>query len=106
MVQGGSGGDGPVNNVSYIISDAGSTHIPTTSIINGETYKPTALVGLPGFIGISNSYNNPGPVSGGSATLTSTFNNIDPNGPWRLFISDYNQHSGDRGVITSWSLEF
>jgi subtilisin-like proprotein convertase family protein len=106
MVQGASGGDGPVNNVSYTISDSGSTHIPTTSIINGETYKPTALGSLPGFIGTSNSYNNPGPVNGGTATLTSTFNNIDPNGTWRLFISDYNQRSGDRGVITSWSLEF
>lgn len=106
MIQGSSGGNSPVNNVSYTISDTGSTHIPTTSLINGETYKPTAQTRLPSFSGISNTYNNPGPVDGGTATFASTFNNIDPNGTWRLFISDFNQHSGDRGVITNWSLEF
>ena len=50
------------------------------------------------------SFNSPAP--GGSATLASTFNGINPNGTWSLYAVDDGCNQGDTGSIAGgWSLD-
>lgn len=97
-------------NLTYTIADAGATQFSAASIwSNNGTYKPTsymwdifpspAPLTPPGF----GSYNAPGPFGPQTATFASTFNGINPNGTWKLFIGDF--ASGDAGTISGgWSL--
>jgi hypothetical protein len=56
--------------------------------------------------GPGTAYGNPGPGHGSPpfATLSSTFNGLDPNGTWKLFVQDFS--GGDVGTISGgWSLD-
>ncbi len=100
-----------VSNYTYTISDAGATSFSNTTLwANNGTYKPTNYMqdqfwspapSPPPGIG---TYNVPGPfTSTGTSTFGSTFNGLNPNGSWKLFIGDFGV--GDAGTLSGgWSL--
>ncbi len=102
LLQSQVGANEEANKLDYTFRDTGTTMSSTNAIAN-STYKPTAykVVNFPS-PGPGTSYNNPGPVNGGTATLISTYGKTNPNGIWKLYVLDEN--SGDRGRIDSWSL--
>lgn len=70
------------------------------------SYQPANYSGIDNFTsggsGPGTAYSNPGPV--GTATLASTFDGLDPNGNWKLWVHDFAQD--DVGNIADgWSLD-
>ncbi|HEY0461382.1 MAG TPA: VCBS repeat-containing protein [Pyrinomonadaceae bacterium] len=86
LLQSLAGGTTTISNVTYTLSDAGAAPLPQAAFTAG-TYRPTAYA-LRSFPnpGPNESYQNPGPVSGGTATLTSAFQGTNPNGIWNLYV--------------------
>ena len=103
ILQGRTGGAVGTFDISYTISDLGQMQMSNDALLDGVTYKPSAL-GLPFFPSLenTNSYNNPGPVNNGVATLASTFGGTNPNGIWKLYVLD--EYLEDGGQIGDWSL--
>ena len=95
----------PAVDITYMISDLGSSQVGIWDLPSNGTYKPTANSGLVSFNspGPGTSYSNPGPASAGSATMTSVFNGVIANGTWKLWAVDIS--SGDAGTINGgWEL--
>jgi hypothetical protein len=55
--------------------------------------------------GPGSNYANPGPAGGGSATLATSFNGLDPNGTWRLFVVNFGGFD-QPAAAGGWSLRF
>ncbi|MDQ3254149.1 MAG: hypothetical protein M3R15_09630, partial [Acidobacteriota bacterium] len=91
------------------LSDAGSTILTDQAVpIASGTYKPTNhsdsfttpdSFDAPAPIG---PYNHPTPT--GSATFTSVFNNINPNGTWSLYVMD-DDSSNAGSIAGGWCLD-
>ncbi len=97
----------PATDITYMLSDLGSSQIGIWDLPSNGTFKPTANSGLVNFNspGPGLGYNNPGPGGAGSSTFASTFSNATPNGTWKLWIVDVS--GGDAGVINGgWQLLF
>ena len=96
------------SNANVKLDDSSGIRLPTfPSPVASGTYKPTNhCVSAPSFPspGPLTSYANPGPASGGAATLASVFNGNSANGTWSLFFFD--AFSGESGQFAGgWSLE-
>jgi hypothetical protein len=103
LLQNAAGGTTRIDNVTYMLSDLGPASLPETTAFTAGTYRPTAYA-LRSFPnpGPNENYQNPGPVSGGTATLTSAFQGTNPNGIWNLYVVG----GGGAGRIDSgWTLE-
>ncbi len=103
LLQYAAGGDPDVSSISYTIADVGSV-MPNATQLFSSTYKPTNYLGTPAFSspGPGTSYSNPG-AAGSSFNLSSTFGNINPNGVWSLFVSDFSNM--DSGFISGgWTI--
>lgn len=111
LLQSGCADGFAASNLTYTFTDQALTQLSSNSIWTNGTYKPTgyfwdiwpspAPLTPPGV----GTYNTPGPFGsfGSNATLASTFNGINPNGQWKLFVADF--ASGDAGIISGgWSL--
>lgn len=95
----------PANDITYMISDLGTSQVGVYDLPSNGTYKPTANSALVSFNapGPGSSYANPGPAASGSATMASTFGSVTANGTWKLWIIDIS--SGDAGTINGgWDL--
>jgi hypothetical protein len=75
-----------VSNVTLNFDDQAAAFLPFEVQIVSGSYKPT-------FPGVA-----PGPDT---ATLRS-FNGLNPNGTWRLYVAD--TENGDTGSLTGWAL--
>ncbi len=87
-----AGGATSIFNVSLLF-DQGAIGLVPTPIVAG-TYRPTnkgAFSGTP-----------PAPAGPYGASLA-IFNGTAPNGTWNLFV--YDDATGDKGVLSSWSLD-
>lgn len=106
LLQSGTADNQSATNLTYTISDAGSTQFSSSSLwMNNGTYKPTAYFWdlWPAPAPPINQFNNPGPFGTGAVTLNGAFASSTPNGQWKLFIADF--ASGDAGQISGgWSL--
>ena len=105
LIQGRTGNNVGMANVTYTLSDTGATTLPNLAWTSG-TYKPTAYMTGDNFPapGPGTTYNNPGPAGGGTATFSSTFGGTNPNGMWKLFVVDF--ANSDVGSIGGgWTLE-
>lgn len=90
-----TGGSLDVNNVTLTFDDAAAGSLPDSTQIATGTFKPTN-------IGAGDTFAAPAPAGPYAATL-STFNNLNPNGTWSLYIVD--DTSGDVGTMAlGWSL--
>lgn len=91
-----AGGGSPVDNVDLTFRDTASNAVSARSLVSGA-YRPTNLDG-------SNSDAfPPGAPPGPFSTLLSTFNGQNPNGVWRLYVTD-DDAALDAGSIDAWSL--
>jgi uncharacterized repeat protein (TIGR01451 family) len=107
---------GSTNNAltagNYTFADSASSAVPNGSFGPG-TYKPTSngststpdtfTSSISGFYNLPTSFNYAQP--GGSATFTSTFGSINPNGTWSLFF-DMNTAQDSAGAANGWCLNF
>ena len=106
LLQDAAGDEPDMNNVTYSLSDAGTSQLPDVTAWTAGTYKPTAYFQdnfpAPGPV---MTYGNPGPDGGGTATFSSIFGGTNPNGAWKLYVADF--VPGDSGQISGgWSIEF
>ncbi|MGH9594950.1 MAG: InlB B-repeat-containing protein, partial [Bryobacteraceae bacterium] len=91
-----AGGSGGFSGSTFTIADSASGAIPETSTPSSGSYRPTAYVDNPQGV-----FPSPAPVSEslaapvGSQTLTSAFQNVNPNGYWDLYLYD---RGGDSAV--------
>lgn len=91
----GAGTD--ITSQSFVFDDAAASALPDVGPLVGGTYRPTN-------IGVTDTFPAPAP-SGPYGTTLSTFNGLDPNGIWSLYIND--DSSGDVGVVgVGWALNF
>ncbi|MEI8121430.1 MAG: proprotein convertase P-domain-containing protein [bacterium] len=91
------GGSDSISGVNLTFDDSADTSL-SDSIIQSHAYKPTDLRS-PAY-----TFDSPAPARPYGASL-STFSNMNPNGVWRLYVTDNN--GGDSGSINEgWALNF
>jgi len=103
-----AGGNNAVSNATFTIADTGATVLPDGSgLASGTTYRPANNPGSFGqAVETGASFGNAltlNHASGsGTATFSTVFTGLNPNGEWRLYILD--DADGDGGSLASWSL--
>lgn len=105
LLQDGAGDGTDTTNISYTLDDAGAADLPDTGAIPAATRRPAGYYTGHSFPspGPGTAYSHPGPAGGGTATLASVFNGLNPNGDWNLFVVDFS--SGDSGQFAGgWAL--
>jgi uncharacterized repeat protein (TIGR01451 family) len=90
------GGNHSVSNITLTFADAALASLPDSGPLVSGTYRPTDYEPDDLFV-------SPAP-EGPLAPNLAAYNGEDPNGSWRLFVSD--DSAGDRGSIAGWSLNF
>lgn len=93
MLMSDAGGDVDINGFTLTFDDTG-VPVPTP-ITPANTFRPTNA-------STDDVLPNPAPA-GPYPTTLATFNGLNPNGQWRLFV--YDDSAGDAGSISSWRLE-
>jgi hypothetical protein len=93
---GGSNVTGFVNR-TVTLDDAAQTLMPDESLFSSGTFRPTN-------IGPNDAFPAPAP-SGPYATSLSAFNNLNPNGQWRLFAFDDVGLGGGGSIGQGWTLQ-
>lgn len=88
------GGSDAASGVNLTLDDAAATSLPNAEPLTSGTYQPTNFA-------LSDPFVSPAPSTSANTAL-STFNGIDPNGDWNLFIID--DTDGDAGSIGNFSL--
>ena len=111
------GGLTPASAVNLVLDDAAASFMPDSSALSSGTFRPTA------FSTSGVQFPAPAPAgpygfaaTAGAVTLASSFNGIDPNGTWKLFVTtrgggarpDAERPEGaiGGGSIGSWGLTF
>ncbi len=90
----GSGID--TTNVTVTLDDAAATSLTAANLVSG-TFKPTNIT-------TGDTFPAPAPAPSANTTFASTFNGIDPNGTWSLYVVD--DVSLDMGSIgNGWSMK-
>lgn len=91
IIMADAGGDNPISGVNITLDDETANEVPdSTPIRNGATYQPRNQPG--------------GDVFNTSNQLLGTFDRINPNGDWKLYV--YDDRSGNSGEIANgWALE-
>jgi hypothetical protein len=85
------GGSSDVTGVNLTLKDAAATSLPDSAILTTGTFKPTNIGG-------GDVFAAPAPAPAGGSAL-SVFNGTDPNGTWRLFVTD--QFTPDGGAFAN-----
>jgi len=104
VLMSGVGGTNAVNNANITLSDAAGSGLLSNTLTSG-TFQPRSYEANNTFPSPApaNPYNEPAPT--GSATLSSGFNGVSPNGTWQLYVVD--DVAGNSGWITGgWCLNF
>jgi hypothetical protein len=101
------GGPGAITNATITVDDSAAARVTQGAPLGSGSYgfKPTDFYAGDVYPapGPGTSYGNPGPDGGGTATLASTFNGLDPNGAWKLFVVNFGSARGQ--IAGGWSLE-
>lgn len=89
------GGLNSISGVTLTFDDDAASQLPDSGQITSGSWRPTN-------IGTGDPFPAPAPAPSAATTL-STFNGLDPNGTWNLFIVD--DASGDSGSVSGgWTL--
>lgn len=97
MLMSDAGGATPITNVNLVFSASATASLPDANPITSGTYRPTNFGGTDPMPSDANL--PPGPYG----TTLSVYNLTNPNGIWRLYITE--DESGSSGSLTSWQLE-
>jgi subtilisin-like proprotein convertase family protein len=96
----GGGNDG-VSGITLTLDDEAIEQLPNSDKILGQSYRPSNFGGG-GNDMFLNPIGTPAPSPSGNVTLF-TFDSINPNGTWTLFVAD--DTAGDSGLLASgWTL--
>jgi hypothetical protein len=101
----------PASNLNITFDDSAAAFAPNDSALASTSYKPTNNHFIPGSDnfpapGPGTAYSDPGPNTGGTATLASTFGGTSANGTWSLFVRDFLGTSQGGLIAGGWSLDF
>ena len=89
------GGSSPATGITLTLDDAAATNLPDAGPLASGTFKPTNS-------GLGDAFPAPAPAPSGGSAL-SVFNGTNPNGLWRLYVTD--DTAGDGGSISGgWCL--
>jgi subtilisin-like proprotein convertase family protein len=88
------GVSGSASNITLTLDDAAPAPLSPTDPLASGAYQPAKYPP-------SVAYPAPAP-SAGSSNLLATFNGINPNGTWNLYVVD--DQTGDTGSIGGWSV--
>jgi subtilisin-like proprotein convertase family protein len=105
MLMDGAGSAG-VSHVTLTIDDEAAAQFNSSGSPATGSYRPAQFYSNDSFPapGPGAGYCNPGPVSGGSCTLSSAFDGSNPIGTWRLFVIDTLGTSSGT-IAGGWSLD-
>ena len=92
-----SNGGGADNYTNTVFSDAAPTFITSSAPPYTGTFRPEGRATT-----LTNPYSNANPL--GTFTFANTFNGVNADGDWILYINDY--VAIDIGVVNSWSITF
>jgi subtilisin-like proprotein convertase family protein len=91
-------------NADLTFSDAAGGSVPAASAVPTGTYTPTDASEDCALAGADDGFPAPAPGGAYGSALNAAFLGTDPNGDWKLFLTDDCQ--GDSGQLASgWSLE-
>jgi T5SS/PEP-CTERM-associated repeat protein len=95
MLMSDAGQSGDLNNANLTFDDSAGVSLPNATQISPGTYVPTDY---------ETAENMPGPAPASPyPTNLSTFNGVNANGSWLLYVRD--DVSGDFGTMQGWSLQ-
>lgn len=99
ILMGNQGLSFDVSGVTLSFDSSTATTLPDSTQIVSGTYQPSS-------VGSPTSGCDPAPAGTPAATSSTlaTFNGLDPNGAWKLYVCDDN--AGDSGSLSGWSLVF
>jgi hypothetical protein len=101
-----NGGPGPTN-ANILFTDLGPFAPQAGTLTGTHSYRPTDYYAGDDFpAGGPNhlQYSHPGPDGGGTATLASTFNGINPTGTWKLWVADFDSGPHTGAIAGGWFL--
>ncbi len=105
----GPNSGGALSNVTLTLADGSATTLAQSAVWGAPgatvTSKPVNYGGLNetwGSPAPSGPYGNPGPSGGGSATLGNTFDGINPDGTWSLYLITTAAGDGTGSIAGGW----
>lgn len=101
LIMSDSGGNNNVNGITLTLDDEAVDVLPNSGQLIGQSYRPANYGGGANDMFL-NPVGTPAPIPSGNVVL-STFDSVNPNGTWTLFVTDNN--NGGNGLLASgWSL--
>jgi hypothetical protein len=92
----------PVSNLTITLDDEAAAPLPEEELVTSGSFRPFDGEG-PGITGVLTEFPAPAPAPSGNNAL-STFDGINPNGQWQLFVLD--DDFADVGSLADgWTLE-
>jgi subtilisin-like proprotein convertase family protein len=85
-----------VSNLTLTLDDEATEPLPLDEALTSGTFRPVEDIDSDAF---------PAPAPAPSSIALSTFDGINPNGQWRLFIVDDSAESDDGELTGGWTLE-
>lgn len=101
------GGVGTTSNQTITIDDCAANQLPTTTAsLTSGSFRPTASGSTADpFSGLTVSFPADHAAPSGTASFSSKFDGLNPNGTWRLYIVDDNLTAGQAGSVAGgWTL--
>lgn len=102
MLLSDAGGTADVVNQTVTFDDSGAATIPDAGPLVAGTFKPTNFGTGDTVPDLTAPY--PNSTTAGTATLASVFNGTNPNGTWKLYITD-DATTSDGTLAGGWSLD-
>lgn len=105
MLMSDSGGQNDPAGATLTLDDTAANSLPDGTTITGGTYKPTnnARTSFCPTEANPDTFPPSGPGTGPFATTLSTFNPLNPNGTWNLYVVD-DCKVDDGDIIQGWAL--
>jgi subtilisin-like proprotein convertase family protein len=89
------GGGTDVSNLTFVLDNQAAAILPPESLLGSGAFKPTND-------GLTDTF--PAPAVSTSNSALATFNGINPNGLWRLYVADDFTTADGGGIAGGWSL--
>jgi len=89
-----AGGSGDIENVDLVLDDETGTTLPDSSTLRSGTYRPANHPGGDEFPQVNDNSN----------VLLGTFDRINPNGTWELYVVD-DSSGGEGAIVRGWEIE-